>query len=65
MRVVAGSARGMKLLAVPGHGTRPILDRVKTCLFDILRPRLSGLDVLDVLKVHRDVFRYPVERLFS
>ncbi len=48
MRVVAGSARGSKLLLVPGDGTRPILDRVKTALFDILRPRISGLSMLDL-----------------
>jgi 16S rRNA (guanine966-N2)-methyltransferase len=48
MRVVAGSARGTKLFVVPGRGTRPILDRVKTALFDILRPRISGLTVLDL-----------------
>ena len=48
MRVVAGSARGKKLLVVPGRGTRPILDRVKTSLFDILRGRLPGLRVLDL-----------------
>jgi transcriptional repressor of dcmA and dcmR len=33
------------------------------CLYDVRRS--SGIDVLDVLKVHRDVFRHPVERLFS
>ena len=33
------------------------------CLYDVRHS--SGLDVLDVLRVHRDVFRYPVERLFS
>jgi 16S rRNA (guanine966-N2)-methyltransferase len=48
MRVVAGSARGKKLLVVPGHGTRPILDRVKTALFDILRPRIPGMTMLDL-----------------
>jgi 16S rRNA (guanine(966)-N(2))-methyltransferase RsmD len=48
MRVVAGSARGAKLLLVPGEGTRPILDRVKTALFDILRPRISGMVMLDL-----------------
>lgn len=48
MRVVGGSARGKKLLVVPGHGTRPILDRVKTALFDILRPRIPGMEVLDL-----------------
>src|SRR5437016_1937433 len=48
MRVVAGSARGKKLLVVPGRGTRPILDRVKTSLFDILRPRIPGMNMLDL-----------------
>ncbi len=48
MRVVSGSARGTKLLAVPGDSTRPILDRVKTALFDILRPRIEGISVLDM-----------------
>lgn len=48
MRVVAGSARGKKLLVVPGRGTRPILDRVKTSLFDILRARIAGMTVLDL-----------------
>ena len=48
IRVVGGSARGAKLLLVPGDGTRPILDRVKTALFDILRPRLAGMVVLDL-----------------
>jgi 16S rRNA (guanine(966)-N(2))-methyltransferase RsmD len=33
---------------VPGQGTRPILDRVKTALFDVLRPRLAGMHVLDL-----------------
>jgi 16S rRNA (guanine966-N2)-methyltransferase len=33
---------------VPGHGTRPILDRVKTALFDILRPRIDGMTMLDL-----------------
>jgi 16S rRNA (guanine(966)-N(2))-methyltransferase RsmD len=38
----------MSLLPVPGDGTRPIADRVKTALFDMLRPRLSGMAVLDL-----------------
>ncbi len=48
MRVVGGSVRGKKLLVVPGDGTRPILDRVKTSLFDILRPQIAGMDMLDL-----------------
>jgi 16S rRNA (guanine(966)-N(2))-methyltransferase RsmD len=48
MRIIGGSERGKKLLVVPGRGTRPIMDRVKTSLFDILRPRLEGAVVLDL-----------------
>ncbi len=48
MRVVGGSAKGRALSPVPGDTTRPILDRVKTALFDILRPRLADMRVLDL-----------------
>lgn len=48
MRVIGGTAKGRTLKSVPGDSTRPILDRVKTPLFDILRPRLSGATVLDL-----------------
>lgn len=36
MRVIAGTAKGRTLAAVPGEGTRPITDRVKSALFSIL-----------------------------
>jgi 16S rRNA (guanine(966)-N(2))-methyltransferase RsmD len=48
MRVVAGSAKGTKLRAVPGTGTRPILDRVKTALFDILQSKIGDAAILDL-----------------
>jgi len=48
VRVVSGSARGRKLLAVPGDLTRPILDRVKTALFDTIRPQIQAAKVLDL-----------------
>lgn len=48
MRVIGGKAKGRKLIPVPGDGTRPILDRVKTALFDVLRPHLSGIRMLDM-----------------
>lgn len=48
MRVVSGRAKKAKLKAVPGKKTRPILDRVKAPLFDILRPVISGMQVLDL-----------------
>ena len=40
-RVIAGSARGIRLRA-PGAGTRPLADRVKQTLFAILEPDLRG-----------------------
>ncbi len=48
MRVVSGKARGIPLKAVPGEGTRPILDRVKTALFDTLRPSITDINMLDL-----------------
>ena len=41
-RIIAGKARGMRLQDVPGDITRPITDRVKEALFNIL-----GNDILD------------------
>lgn len=46
-RVIAGSARGIRLQA-PGPGTRPLGDRVKQTLFAILEPGLPGARVLDL-----------------
>lgn len=48
MRVIGGTAKGRALASVPGDSTRPILDRVKVPLFDILRPTLPGISVLDL-----------------
>ena len=48
MRVIGGTAKGRALKAVPGDSTRPILDRVKTSLFDMLRPDLPGMRILDL-----------------
>jgi 16S rRNA (guanine966-N2)-methyltransferase len=36
LRVITGSARGRKLKSVPGDTTRPITDKVKQALFNIL-----------------------------
>ena len=46
-RVIAGSARGIRL-AAPGEGTRPLTDRVKQTLFGILEPRLDDAVVADL-----------------
>ncbi|MBX3002672.1 MAG: 16S rRNA (guanine(966)-N(2))-methyltransferase RsmD [Anaerolineales bacterium] len=47
-RIIAGSARGVRLKSVPGDGTRPITDRAKESLFNILRPDLAGGAFLDL-----------------
>ena len=46
-RVIAGSARGRRLVA-PGEGTRPLADRVKQTLFAVLEPDLPGAAFLDL-----------------
>ena len=47
MRIIAGEHRGRKLLPPLGEATRPITDRVKQSLFDILAPRIEGASVYD------------------
>jgi 16S rRNA (guanine966-N2)-methyltransferase len=47
MRVVAGSAGGIKL-AVPKHRVRPTMDRVKAAIFSSLADRIPGARVLDL-----------------
>ena len=46
-RVIAGSARGVRLVG-PGEGTRPLGDRVKQTLFAILEPSIRGRPFLDL-----------------
>ena len=48
MRVIAGTARGRPLVAPRGAATRPIADRVKETLFDILGDRVPDARVLDL-----------------
>ena len=48
MRVIAGQAKGRKLLRVPGSETRPISSRVKEALFDILGSDIEGAAFLDL-----------------
>ena len=42
MRVISGTAKGRNLQAVPGDSTRPITDRVKEAVFNIL-----GADIVE------------------
>jgi 16S rRNA (guanine966-N2)-methyltransferase len=46
-RVVAGTARGIRLVA-PDAGVRPLGDRLKEALFAILEPELRDAAVLDL-----------------
>ena len=48
MRVIAGTAGGLTLVAPRGDATRPITDRVKETLFGILGERVPGARVLDL-----------------
>lgn len=48
MRVIAGRAKGIQLQAVPDSGTRPISDRVKAALFDVLGTHVVAARVLDL-----------------
>jgi 16S rRNA (guanine966-N2)-methyltransferase len=44
LRVIAGSAKGRQLKLVPGDSTRPVMDRVKEALFNII-----GRDIIDAV----------------
>jgi 16S rRNA (guanine966-N2)-methyltransferase len=48
LRVIAGTARGRKLRTVPGDSTRPITDRAKESLFNILAGDLEDAQFLDL-----------------
>jgi 16S rRNA (guanine(966)-N(2))-methyltransferase RsmD len=47
MRIIAGEFRGRKLLPPESEVTRPVTDRVKQSLFDILTPYLTDANVYD------------------
>jgi len=48
MRVITGSARGRKLLALEGMDTRPTSDMVKEALFSIVQFEVEGAVFLDL-----------------
>jgi 16S rRNA (guanine(966)-N(2))-methyltransferase RsmD len=48
LRVISGSAKGRKLKDVPGDSTRPITDRVKESLFNILAGDVVGASWWDI-----------------
>ena len=47
-RIISGSARGIRIDSVPGDTTRPITDRVKEALFNIIGPDIVGSNFLDL-----------------
>lgn len=47
-RIIGGSAKGIRLQDVPGDTTRPITDRVKESLFNIIGPDILDIDMLDL-----------------
>jgi 16S rRNA (guanine(966)-N(2))-methyltransferase RsmD len=48
MRIITGTARGLKLKTPRGPGVRPTSDRVKESLFAILAGRIPGAAVADL-----------------
>ncbi len=48
MRVIAGEARRLRLIAPKGMDTRPTGDKIKETLFNILQSELYGANFLDL-----------------
>ena len=48
VRIIGGEKRGHKLAEWHGAGIRPLRDRVRTSLFDILGERVVGAEFLDL-----------------
>jgi len=48
LRVIGGKARGRKLYSVPGDTTRPITDKVKEALFNIIGADIQEATFLDL-----------------
>jgi 16S rRNA (guanine966-N2)-methyltransferase len=48
LRIIGGKARGRRIHSVPGDTTRPITDKVKEALFNIIGPDIVESSVLDL-----------------
>jgi 16S rRNA (guanine(966)-N(2))-methyltransferase RsmD len=48
LRIIGGKARGRRIRSVPGDTTRPITDKVKEALFNIIGPDIQGAVFLDL-----------------
>ena len=51
MRIVAGSLKGRAIVAPEGQGTRPISDRARQAIFNVLEHAAWAEDVLDGARV--------------
>lgn len=48
LRIIGGKARGKRIRSVPGDTTRPITDKVREALFNIIGPDVQGSALLDL-----------------
>ncbi len=48
MRIITGSARGVKLFTLEGEATRPTAERTKEAVFSIIQFDIEGRNVLDL-----------------
>ncbi len=48
LRIIGGKARGRRIRSVPGETTRPITDKVRQALFNIIGPDIQGASLLDL-----------------
>jgi 16S rRNA (guanine966-N2)-methyltransferase len=48
MRVIAGKYKGRRLGAVPDLSVRPVMDRVKQYIFDVIKDRCENATVCDI-----------------
>ena len=48
LRIIGGKARGRRIRSVPGETTRPITDKVREALFNIIGPDIQGSAILDL-----------------
>ena len=57
MRVIAGSARHLKLKTIEGMGTRPTTDRIKETLFNMLSFYVEDSRFLDLFSGSAEAWR--------
>lgn len=62
MRVISGDARGRKIQAPPGEGTRPITDRAKESIFNMLGS-LGGVVDASVVDLYAGSGSFGIECL--